>query len=83
MKNALLPVVTVIGISFAGVIGGSVIMERIFNLPGVGNYLVEGMNQRDYPVVQSLVTFFATWIVLVNLIVDLTYGWIDPRIRLN
>ena len=83
MKNALLPVVTVIGISFAGVIGGSVIMERIFNLPGVGNYLVEGMNQRDYPVVQSLVTFFAAWLVLVNLIVDLTYGWIDPRIRLN
>ena len=83
LKNSLLPVVTVIGISFAGVVGGSVIMERIFSLPGLGNFLVEGMNQRDYPVVQSLVTFFAMWIILVNLLVDISYAWLDPRIRLG
>jgi peptide/nickel transport system permease protein len=81
MKNALLPVVTVVGLSIAGILGGSVIIERIFNLPGMGNMLVEGMNNRDYPVVQTLVLIFAMWIVLVNLLVDLSYGWLDPRVR--
>ena len=56
-------------------------MERIFVLDGIGNMLVEGMNQRDYPVVQSLVLLFSMWIVAVNLLVDLSYGWLDPRIR--
>jgi len=81
LKNALIPVITVIGVSFALTMGGSVIMERIFNLPGIGNFLIEGMNNRDYPVVQSLVLVFAMWVVLVNLVVDLAYGWLDPRIR--
>ena len=81
LKNAFIPVVTVIGFSIAGIIGGSVIMERIFVLDGIGNMLVEGMNQRDYPVVQSLVLLFSMWIVAVNLLVDLSYGWLDPRIR--
>ena len=81
MKNAMLPVVTIIGVSVAVTMGGSVIMERIFNLPGMGNFLVEGMNNRDYPVVQSLIFVFALWVVFVNLLVDLTYGWLDPRIR--
>ena len=83
LKNALLPVVTIIGVTIALTLGGSVIMERIFSLPGIGNFLVEGMNYRDYPVVQSLVLVFAMWVVLVNLVVDLTYGWLDPRIRYN
>ncbi|MQF48492.1 ABC transporter permease [SAR202 cluster bacterium AC-647-N09_OGT_505m] len=83
LKNALIPVVTIIGFTIAAIMGGSVIMERIFTLPGVGNYLVSGMQQRDYPVVQSLIMFFAMWIVFVNLIVDLTYGWLDPRIRFD
>ena len=81
MKNALLPVVTIIGIQISHIIGGSVIMERIFNMPGIGNFLVEGMNQRDYPVVQSLILIFAMWVVLTNLMTDLAYGWLDPRIR--
>ncbi len=81
LKNAFIPVITVIGFSIAGIIGGSVIMERIFVLDGIGNMLVEGMNQRDYPVVQSLVLLFSMWIVAVNLLVDLSYGWLDPRIR--
>lgn len=83
MKNALIPVVTVVGISVAAILGGSVIMERIFVLDGIGNMLVEGMNQRDFPVVQSLVLVFALWIVLVNLLVDLSYGWLDPRVRFD
>ncbi|MQF49145.1 ABC transporter permease [SAR202 cluster bacterium AC-647-N09_OGT_505m] len=81
LKNALLPVVTIVGLSIAGILGGSVIIERIFNLPGMGNMLVEAMNNRDYPVVQILVLIFAMWIVLVNLLVDLSYGWLDPRVR--
>jgi len=82
MKNALLPVITVIGISIAAIIGGSVIMETIFGLPGIGVYVVRGMNQRDFPVVQSMVSIIAVWIILANLIVDITYAWLDPRIRL-
>ena len=81
LKNALLPVVTIIGISAAVIIGGSVIMETIFQLPGIGIYLVRGMNQRDFPVVQSMVTVIAAWIILVNIVVDVTYAWLDPRIR--
>jgi len=81
MKNALLPVITIIGISMAVIAGGSVIMETIFQLPGIGVYLVRGMNQRDYPVVQDIVFVIAVWIMLTNLVVDVAYGWLDPRIR--
>ena len=81
MKNALLPVVTIIGISVAVVAGGSVIMETIFQLPGIGVYLVRGMNQRDYPVVQYIVFIIALWIIFVNLLTDITYALLDPRIR--
>ncbi len=81
MKNALLPVVTIIGISVAVVAGGSVIMETIFQLPGIGVYLVRGMNQRDYPVVQYIVFIIALWIIFVNLLTDITYAMLDPRIR--
>ena len=81
MKNAMLPVVTIIGIQIAGILGGSVILESIFLLPGIGQYLIYSLTRWDYPVVQTLVLFFAIWIVLTNLVVDLTYGWLDPRIR--
>ena len=83
MKNAMLPVVTIIGIQIAFIVGGSVIMETIFQLPGMGTLLVRAMNQRDYEVVQSMVTVVSVWIVLTNLVVDLTYGWLDPRIRFD
>ena len=83
MKNAFIPVLTVIGISIAFIMGGTVIIERIFTLLGEGDYLIRGMNDRDYPIVQSLVLFFAMWIVLVNIVIDLMYGWIDPRIRFS
>ncbi|MBI2885656.1 MAG: ABC transporter permease, partial [Chloroflexi bacterium] len=81
LKNALIPVITVIGITLALGLGGSVVIERVFSLPGMGNFLVEGMQQRDYPVVQSLVLVFSAAVVLINLLTDLTYGWLDPRIR--
>ena len=81
MKNAMLPVVTIIGIQIAGILGGSVILESIFMLPGIGQYLIYSLSRWDYPVVQTLILFFAIWIVLTNLVVDLTYGWLDPRIR--
>ncbi len=83
MKNAMLPVVTIIGIQIAGILGGSVILETIFLLPGMGQYLVYSLSRWDYPVVQTLVLFFAAWIIVTNLIVDLTYGWLDPRIRFD
>ena len=81
LKNAMIPVVTVIGITTALSLGGSVVMERVFVLPGVGSYIVDGMLQRDYPVVQSMVLVFATAVIVVNLLVDLSYGWLDPRVR--
>ena len=83
MKNAMLPVATIIGIQIAGILGGSVILETIFLLPGMGWYLVYSLSRWDYPVVQTLVLFFAGWIIATNLIVDLTYGWLDPRIRFD
>ena len=83
MKNAMLPVVTIIGIQIAGILGGSVILETIFLLPGMGQYLVYSLSRWDYPVVQTLVLFFAAWIIFTNLLVDLTYGWLDPRIRFD
>jgi len=83
MKNAMLPVITIIGIQAAGILGGSVILETIFLLPGMGQYLVYSLSRWDYPVVQTLVLFFAGWIILTNLLVDLSYGWLDPRIRFD
>jgi ABC-type dipeptide/oligopeptide/nickel transport system permease component len=56
-------------------------MERIFTLPGIGNYILDGMLRRDFPVVQSLVLVLATAVIMVNLLVDLSYGWLDPRVR--
>ena len=81
LKNAFIPVVTVIGITTALSLGGSVVMERVFVLPGVGSYIVDGMLQRDYPVVQSMVLVFAAAVIFVNMLVDLSYGWLDPRVR--
>ncbi len=81
LANATLPVVTVIGIEFAFMIGGLVVTETVFNLPGVARYLVDAILWRDYPIVQNLVMFIAVVVVLANLAVDLLYGWLDPRIR--
>ncbi|MCI0526662.1 MAG: ABC transporter permease, partial [Nitrospira sp.] len=81
LKNAMLPVITVIGIEFAFLIGGLVVTETVFNLPGVARYLVEAILSRDYPIVQNLVMFIAIIVVLSNLAVDFLYAWLDPRVR--
>jgi peptide/nickel transport system permease protein len=81
LKNAVLPVVTIIGIEFAFLIGGLVVTETVFNLPGVARFLVEAILWRDYPVVQNLVMFIAIVVILSNLAVDLLYGILDPRVR--
>jgi peptide/nickel transport system permease protein len=81
LRNALIPVVTVIGLQFGTLLGGTVIIEQIFSLPGIGRYALEGINLRDYPVVQGAVLAIALAFVVVNLLVDMCYGFLDPRIR--
>ena len=81
LKNALIPVVTVVGVQFGYLLGGSVVVEQIFGLPGLGFMLLNAIYQRDYPVVQGAVVFVALFFILVNLVVDLVYGVLDPRIR--
>jgi peptide/nickel transport system permease protein len=81
LRNALLPVITVIGVETAFLFGGLIVTETVFNIPGVARFLVEAIRWRDYPMVQNLVMFIALVVVLVNLIVDLLYMLVDPRIR--
>ena len=81
LKNAILPVVTVIGIEFAFLIGGLIVTETVFNLPGVARFLVQAIAWRDYPIVQTLVMFTAAIVIFSNLAVDMLYGVLDPRVR--
>jgi peptide/nickel transport system permease protein len=81
LKNALIPVVTVVGIQMGQLLGGAVVIEQIFGLPGMGWTLLNGIYQRDYPIVQGAILYLAACFVLVNLLVDLTYAYLDPRIR--
>jgi peptide/nickel transport system permease protein len=83
LRNAVLPVITVIGIETAFLFGGLIVTETVFNIPGVARFLVEAIRWRDYPMVQNLVMFIAIIVVVVNLIVDLAYMFVDPRIRLR
>lgn len=81
LQNALIPVVTAVGLQAGALLGGAVITETIFALPGVGRLLVDAIFQRDFPIVQGVVLFLAVNFLAVNLLVDLTYAWLDPRIR--
>jgi peptide/nickel transport system permease protein len=81
LKNAMLPVITLIGTEFAFLIGGLVVTETVFTLNGVGRFVVDAVAHRDYPVVQALVFVIAFSFVIVNLLIDMTYAWFDPRIR--
>jgi peptide/nickel transport system permease protein len=81
LRNALIPVVTVIGVGLPGIIAGTVIFEQIFVIPGMGRYLVDSVNIRDYPVIQGLNLVFATLLILSVLMVDISYSFLDPRIR--
>lgn len=81
MKNAMLPVLTVMGFTISSVVGGQIILENMFNIEGVGRYLWQTLNTRDFPPFQGTVIIIAFVVVTVNLVVDLTYAWLDPRIR--
>jgi peptide/nickel transport system permease protein len=81
LRNALIPVITIIAIQLGQLFGGAVVVEQIFGLPGVGLLLLNGISQRDYPVVQGGVIFLATIFLLLNLFIDMLYGYLDPRIH--
>ena len=83
LRNAILPVVTLTGLQLAGIMGGSVAVEKAFSVPGLGSQLVDAIGQQDYWMIQNLVLLYGVIYVFVNLAVDLAYAWIDPRIRYN
>jgi peptide/nickel transport system permease protein len=83
MRNAMLPIVTVVGLSVGGLMSGAVLTETVFGLPGVGTQLVSAILSRDYAVVQTFTVIVAVIFVFVNLIVDLSYVFLDPRIRMQ
>jgi ABC-type dipeptide/oligopeptide/nickel transport system permease component len=83
LRNALVPVVTIVGTDFGSYLSGSVLTESIFGWPGLGRFIVQGILKRDFPVIQGAVLFMAVTFVLVNLIIDISYGLIDPRIRVE
>lgn len=81
LRNSAIPILTLAGMQMGYLLGGSVIVEQLFSIPGLGQYILDGIYQRDYPVVQGGVLFIALLFVLVNLLVDILYTWIDPRIK--
>ena len=81
LKNAVLPVVTVIGLEVAILLGGLVVIETVFNIPGVARFLIEAIRWRDYPIVQNIIMYIALIVVLVNFTVDMLYAALDPRIK--
>ncbi len=83
LKNALLPVITILGMVVVDVLGGSVLIENVFNMPGIGNLIVSSVSSRDLPVIQSLVFYLSVIVVISNLVVDLIYRFVDPRIRVK
>jgi peptide/nickel transport system permease protein len=82
-RNALIPIVTVIGNNFASLMAGAIITEKVFNWPGIGTAMINAIEQRDYPIIMGLTLFLAVMFVTVNLLVDLSYSLIDPRVRLK
>ncbi len=83
IKGALLPVVSYLGLAAAAVTTGSAVIESIYDIPGVGRYFVNAALNRDYPLVMGVVIFYATLIIIMNLIVDLIYSFLDPKLRVN
>jgi len=81
LKNAGVPVITVIGIGFATLVGGVVVTESVFNIPGIGRLTVDAITRRDYPVVQGVILFFSVLLIVINILVDLSYALFDPRVK--
>jgi ABC-type dipeptide/oligopeptide/nickel transport system permease component len=82
VKNAILPVVTYLGPLIAGILTGSFVVENIFAIPGLGRYYVTSIYNRDYTTIMGVTIFYSAFLVLLNFLVDIAYGWIDPRIKL-
>lgn len=83
LRNSCIPIITVLGLEFANLLGGSVITETIFAWPGLGQLTIQSISARDFPVIQAVVLLGAAFYIIVNLITDLVYGWVDPRIKLR
>jgi oligopeptide transport system permease protein len=83
LKNAMIPVITILGPLFAGLVTGTFVVETVFGIPGMGRYFVTSISNRDYPVIMGTILLYASLLVVANLLVDLTYAWLDPRIRYN
>ena len=83
LRNALIPTVTFFGLQFGALLGGAVIIEQVFSWPGVGRMLIQAISQRDFPVIQGTVFFLAIVMVLINFLIDILYGFLDPRIRIS
>ena len=81
LGNALIPIITIVGIQFGHLLGGAILTESVFSIPGLGRLMVDGIKSRDYPIVQGGVLYIALMFALINLLVDLLYAWVDPRIR--
>ena len=81
LKNALLPVITVSGYQFGGLLGGTIIIENIFLIPGMGRIIIVALQQRDYVVIQSVVVLIVMLVLVLNLVLDIVYAWVNPRIR--
>ncbi len=81
LRNALIPIITIVGIQFGHLLGGSILAESVFSISGVGRLAVDGIKARDYPIVQGAVLYIAIAYVFINLLVDLLYAWVDPRLR--
>ena len=83
LRSALIPITTIVGMRFGHLLAGAVIVETVFAWPGIGKYVVDSIYDRDYPTIQGFVLFMGTVFVLLNLLVDLSYVWLDPRVRLG
>ena len=83
LKNAMLPVLTVMGLTIGGIVGGQIILESMFNIQGIGRFLFLSLNNRDFPPFQGTVLVIGFVIVTMNLLVDIVYAWLDPRIRFS
>jgi peptide/nickel transport system permease protein len=81
LKNGLIPVVTLKGVTLTVIVGGSVLVETVFSIPGMGRLAVEGLFSQDYAVVQGVILVIGTFVLAINLLIDLSYGWLDPRVR--
>jgi ABC-type dipeptide/oligopeptide/nickel transport system permease component len=81
LKNALIPVVTILGPLFAAVVTGTFVVEQIFGISGMGSHFIDSVNNRDYPIVMGVTLLYSVLLVIANLAVDITYAWLDPRVR--